>query len=323
MSETKISVIIPVYNVEDYLEECLESCAGQDYANCEFICINDGSTDLSRQILKDYPARDRRFRVFHKENGGLSSARNAGLKRAYGDWVMFLDSDDRLKSGALEELDRLVERGNAEHTPWDIIIFHSDTFPENIENDSWYKKTLQYDPKQYLDFSADAIFEERGAMPFVWRHAYSMNLLKKTGVVFDETLSYGEDVMFPMSIFPSATRILFSDSCLYDYRLKRKGSLTEAVFSDADRIVERHYEVIRHAAQYWAGQGWLDLYGAEFLNWALKFTLLKVKALKGSQRRKRAAEMFEDIIVPYGLDKYHSSLNVKGKLMWTAFSVLK
>ena len=110
MSEIKISVVIPVYNVEKYLNECLDSCISQDYTNCEFICINDGSTDLSWQILKDYQQKDRRFRIFHKTNGGLSSARNEGLARAFGDWVMFLDADDRLKRGAIAALNRRIEQ---------------------------------------------------------------------------------------------------------------------------------------------------------------------------------------------------------------------
>ena len=95
---TAISVIIPVYNVENYLRECLDSVINQSLDNIEIICVNDGSTDKSRDILSEYKNKDKRISILDKENGGLSSARNAGLKAAVGKYVFFLDSDDCIAS---------------------------------------------------------------------------------------------------------------------------------------------------------------------------------------------------------------------------------
>ena len=314
MSEIKISVIIPIYNVQDYLAECLDSCICQDFPGAQFICVDDGSSDSSAAILGEYSCKDSRIVTVSKENGGLSSARNAGLKKASGEWIMFLDSDDKLKDGALKTFWECAEKGNR-----DIIVFHADTFPEDIENEKWYKKTLQFEPASYDSFSPKVLFEERGAMPFVWRQAFRKELLEQRKVLFDESLKFGEDVLFSMEVFPYAERFEFTDKCLLSYRLKREGSLMDSVAGDAEKIVDRHFEIIKHAADFWQAQGWLELWGADFLGWALKFTLLKVKALQGKVRKEKAAEMFEEIVAPYGLQKYKTKMGLEGALLWTAF----
>ena len=92
-----ISVIVPVYNVESYLEKCIESIQNQSYKSLEIILVNDGSTDSSGDICDKYAAHDKRIKVIHKKNGGLSSARNAGLEVANGDYIAFVDSDDYIE----------------------------------------------------------------------------------------------------------------------------------------------------------------------------------------------------------------------------------
>ena len=100
----KISVIVPIYNVEDYVLGCLKSVAAQTFKNFECICVDDGSTDNSGKIADDFALSDKRFSVVHQENGGLSDARNTGMKNAKGDWIFFLDSDDYLHPQSLEIL---------------------------------------------------------------------------------------------------------------------------------------------------------------------------------------------------------------------------
>lgn len=99
-----VSVIVPVYNVEDYLEQCLESIISQTFGNIEIICVDDGSTDRSGEILEKFAEADSRIIVIHKKNGGLSSARNAALSRVKGKYICFVDSDDWLESNAVKEM---------------------------------------------------------------------------------------------------------------------------------------------------------------------------------------------------------------------------
>ena len=105
----RFSIIIPVYNVEKYLRDCLDSVLGQSFSDWEAICVNDGSTDHSASILEEYASRDIRITVISQPNGGLSAARNTGMNAAKGDYVIFLDSDDWLEADALKTYSALTE----------------------------------------------------------------------------------------------------------------------------------------------------------------------------------------------------------------------
>ncbi len=110
----KISVIVPVYNVEKYLKECLDSIINQTLSDIEIICVNDGSTDNSLKILEEYALKDKRIKIINKENGGLSSARNAGLDIAKGEYILFVDSDDYIDSDLAEELINCIEKNSVD-----------------------------------------------------------------------------------------------------------------------------------------------------------------------------------------------------------------
>lgn len=319
MDRPFISVIIPVYNVEDYLAECLDSCIQQDVSDSEFICVNDGSTDSSGKILEEYAEKDDRIRIVNKPNGGLSSARNAGMAAFEGEWIVFLDSDDKFKPDALNILkERIAASDRA-----DIITYCADTFPSKIDDEAWYKKTLQFPAASYSSFSPGVLFGERGSMPYVWRQAYRRGLLEKSKVTFDEDLKYGEDVLFQMEIFPQACGFEFIEDVLMSYRLKREGSIMDGVQNDPLKTVDNHYEMIVRAAKVWQKKSWIESYGADFLYWALKFTILKVRVLPPDIRKKKAAEFFDRIAAPYGLEKYKKKIGMKGRAMWTAFLVMK
>lgn len=112
--ESKISVIVPIYNVEDYLNECVDSLIEQDYSNLEIILVDDGSTDQCGSICDEYAIKDSRIKVIHKQNGGLSDARNAGIDVATGDYITFVDSDDVLSSDYISYLLNLLTEANAD-----------------------------------------------------------------------------------------------------------------------------------------------------------------------------------------------------------------
>lgn len=118
-----VSVIIPVYNTQDYLKACIESVQGQTYPNLEILLVDDGSTDESGALCEKYAAEDERIRVFHKKNGGLSDARNRGLMEARGEFLAFVDSDDLLAPKAIETLEALCETSNAEAAIGQVSAF--------------------------------------------------------------------------------------------------------------------------------------------------------------------------------------------------------
>ena len=106
----RISVILPVYNVENYLKKCIDSVCGQTYKNLEIILVDDGATDSCPQLCDEFAKKDERIRVLHKENGGLSDARNAGAKIATGEYITLVDSDDTIESTYIEYLYSLIEK---------------------------------------------------------------------------------------------------------------------------------------------------------------------------------------------------------------------
>lgn len=142
----KVSVIVPIYNVEKYLGECLESLRQQSMQNCEFICIDDGSQDASYRIVEAYAERDKRFRLIRQENKGLAEARNVGLREAVGNYIAFLDSDDLLQGEkALDELYRRAEENQVDFLTFDADCFYeSDLLRKTDNRDSYYIRKKEY-----------------------------------------------------------------------------------------------------------------------------------------------------------------------------------
>ena len=119
----EISVIVPVYNSEKYLKQCLDSIVGQTFKDIEIICVNDGSTDSSSQILAEYASKDDRFVIINQENGGAGKARNTGLDASRGKYLSFLDSDDFFESTMLEKAYKKIEQDNS-----DFVVYNSDQY---------------------------------------------------------------------------------------------------------------------------------------------------------------------------------------------------
>ena len=273
--QPKISIIIPVYNAEKYLELCITSCMQQTLYDIEIICVNDGSTDQSQQIIDKYAALDYRILSVKKENGGLSSARNAGIDASCGTIIMFLDSDDYLEHNACER----VWSEHSDCAP-DIIGFGTSIFPLMPHANDWmYQKLSNVPTKRYWKFEPSVLFVEPGAHPFVWRNAFSRAFLVKNELRFDEQIAFGEDTVFQLEAYPHGSRFAFLSDHLYHYRWYRKGSMMERVVSDSPMKLNHHIEIIDHIAAYWDQNGWLEKYGGWFFDWALDFVIPDLNSL--------------------------------------------
>ncbi len=206
-----ISIIIPVYNVEDYLEECLNSVTQQSYKNIEIILINDGSTDNSEKICKDFLQKDQRIRYFFQKNKGLSAARNKGIEMALGQYISFIDSDDKVENNFIEALYTALKKHNTA-----IASASIQTIPEG--------KLIE--PSDFLDekgicyISPSNIKEHVGSS---WKHLYTKNLLKSIPP-FIEGLRY-EDIYFTWVVLIKAQKISYTRNTHYLYRIQREGSI--------------------------------------------------------------------------------------------------
>lgn len=143
---TKVSVVIPIYNAEKYLKECLDSVAGQSLREIEIICVNDGSSDGSAVILQEYAKSDERVRIFEQKNQGASSARNHGIRNACGEYLYFMDSDDILRKDALEKLFACAEENRLDILYFDgESIFETEELREEQKNyETYYIRTGDY-----------------------------------------------------------------------------------------------------------------------------------------------------------------------------------
>ena len=201
----KISIIIPVYNVEQYLMQCLDSVVNQTYKNLEIILVNDGSTDNSGKICDEYNLKDSRIKVVHKENGGISSARNEGLKLSTGSYVAFVDADDYLEKQYIE---KLVE------TDADIAVcsFYKE-YPFNSEkNIIINKKTLKTKDEFIYD-----ILSFQKALGCAWGKLFNTKFLKENNIFFNENLKVAEDAEFCLISVQYNPKIVYIPEILYHY----------------------------------------------------------------------------------------------------------
>ncbi len=222
-NQALISVIIPVYNVEEYLRECVDSVLCQTYKNIEIILVNDGSTDSSGQICDEYIEKDERVTVIHQKNGGLSVARNTGLSEANGDYVYFLDSDDYIAENTLETLLNIAGKDNS-----DIVFFDAISF---ADMDDFTVKQNYIRKNKYQTDSGINIFshitennEFHSAVPLLF---ISKNFLLNSGISFIPDILY-EDMVFTYQLFCKAITVSQCPEAFY-YRRYRKNSIMTSV----------------------------------------------------------------------------------------------
>lgn len=245
----KISIIVPVYKVEKYLNRCLESIIAQTFTDWECILIDDGSPDNCGKICDEYAKKDERFIVIHQENAGVSAARNAGLDVAKGDYISFVDSDDWVESIFLE-----VQYNDIVSRDYDVCIcgFVGKGKVINRELSVIEAKKNLFTPKGFLGF------------PFL----KIINSQKIQGLRFDPSITYCEDTDFFYRLFSKCNKILWTDKPLYYYEnnpnsVTRGIGFTSQVQSKFDTIEKLYYteknRIIRHSilcynilAHYWA-----------------------------------------------------------------------
>lgn len=231
--KAKISVVVPVYNVEEFLPKCLDSLIGQTYKNIKIICVDDGSTDGSLKTLRDYEKKDKRILVTSKKNGGLSSARNAGLKKCDTEYVMFCDSDDYYASRMCEKMLSTIEKDNS-----DLVVCTQNviylTHDEMRESDRNYYR-LNYVGKQYIH--EELVLKTDVS---VLNKIFRMDIIKKHNIEFPEGLN-NEDFYFYNAYMSVSSSISFVNQKLYNY-VRREGSIMSENF-DADKLSLDHLMV--------------------------------------------------------------------------------
>ncbi len=215
-----VSVIVPIYNVEAYLRQCLDSIVNQTYKQLEIILVNDGSTDSSGQICDEYASKDSRIKVITKPNGGLSSARNAGLKEAKGEFIYFVDSDDWIQSDTVETCHAALLENDA-----DFCFFDADSFDESGYGiPQRYHRTQNYEPASGLTVISKLYqFNEfHSSIPLFF---FQTAFLVKHTLSFFEGIVY-EDMLFTFQAFALASKVCYVNHSFYQRRYRSNSIMT-------------------------------------------------------------------------------------------------
>ena len=274
MTDIKVSVIIPVYNVEKYLRQNLESVANQTLKDIEIICVDDGSTDSSFEIVKEFAEKDSRFIAVSQENGGAGAARNNGLRRAKGKYLSFLDSDDFFDEKMLEEA-----YNKAEATQADFVVFQSDQYYEETKEFKDVSWTLRYaEIPPYEPFGRRSMTDNvfKVFVGWAWDKLYNREFVLKNNLWFQEQRT-SNDMLFVFSAVAIAKRIACVEKgkVLAHQRRNNKDSLSNT----REKSWDCFYHALTALKQRLVDEGIYKELEKDYINYALHFSLWNLNTL--------------------------------------------
>lgn len=241
MENELVSIIIPIYNIEiEYLKECLDSVINQTYKNIEIILVDDGSSNEIYNKLDEIKEIDSRIRVFHKENGGVSSARNFGFHNSKGSYISFIDADDILYKDMIELLMKNIKSANAEISICGYLIRHLNKKVTYCNNTKKIRILNREDA--ISEFLEDNTFGVS-----VWNKLFRRSLIED--IKFDENYRVNEDRLYLIKAITNSNTIIYEDVCKYEY-IKRKESTTNIVDSRKLDVIKVNNEIENILSQY-------------------------------------------------------------------------
>ena len=245
-SKELISIIVPIYNTDCYLRQCLDSIINQSYKNFEVLLVNDGSVDDSAMICKEFAEKDSRIRYFEKENGGVSSARNLGLKNVKGNYITFVDSDDWVEENYLEVLYNALKENEV-----DISISAHNYF--NMDDNLYYLPSYSEEQLHTLDIgkvSRDEfleLFPELSSLNHDFNCAVSklfkVDLVKN--LLFDESVNYGEDLDFFFNLYLNVSSIYYVNQPTYIYRQHQRSASNNCLESHVISEIRIYEKILK------------------------------------------------------------------------------
>jgi glycosyltransferase involved in cell wall biosynthesis len=230
MDKKLVSIIIPIYNVADYLQECLDSLLTQTYENLEILLVDDGSIDKSSYICDENAKMDSRIRVIHKQNGGAASARNKGLEAATGEYICFVDSDDLVKKNYVERLLYMLDR-----TKTDIAVCSYEYYYQNVIEPEEIAPIGVFSEKEFIQrFLID------WKCGLLWNKIFKTSVVK--GICFEEGHKI-DDEFFTYKVVMNARKVVVFEENLYQYRM-RASSVMQSKGTNYPQMLQDRYEYL-------------------------------------------------------------------------------
>jgi glycosyltransferase involved in cell wall biosynthesis len=276
--DVKVSVIIPVYNAEKYLDKCLKSVVEQTLREIEIICVDDGSTDESLSILHGYEKADDRIRIITQENAGAGAARNRGMLEAKGEYLSFLDADDFFEPDML-----FLAYAKANEEKAQVLVFGSDRYREDEDEFKEVSWTIRrqalppYRPMNYLTFT-DNVFKV--FVGWAWDKIFERKFVKEQGLLFQEQRT-SNDLLFVFTAIVAAERIEVIDKVLAHQRRDNPDSLSNT----RERSWQCFYEALLALRKSLKKRGFYDELEQDFINYALHFSLWNLNTIRGEKKK--------------------------------------
>lgn len=311
----KISVIIPVYNVEVFLSDCIESVLAQIYENIEIILVDDGSKDNSGKICDKYASEYPSIKALHKENGGASSARNMGLDNAKGDYVFFLDSDDHIEKDALSKLVSAIEKEDGDIAFCQAYAEDDATGKVSLSNYGYHR---DYGTGKGSDFFEEMVRNKEFHVA-VWQLLYKRKFLEANDLRFVEGIMY-EDCIFALKIYCLADKAVHVNEYLYHRRYRANSVMTskktERNFVSA---LKAYKEVLAFCDEM---NGKVDT--NEYLSRIAFNAMSNYRALDSNDKKKYRNDftrLKKNILLHNAFEDGSLKASCKGKLFWIIYKV--
>lgn len=316
-SSKKISVIVPVYNVEKYLRECLDSIINQTFKDIEIICVNDGSTDGSLEILEEYASKDDRIIIINQENQGLGKTRNYALSIVQGEYIAFVDSDDFIRPDAYE-----IVYNKFKETDVDIVLFDFATCKENGRLSKKHSLCKSKEQKLSYKLKNNSVFKlsdfKRKTFTdltlYCWDKVYKTKFIKDNNIYFS-TARFCEDQIFSISSYLLAKKILYINEHLYVYRT-RESSLIHEPSKD---IVSAFYN-IDILKNFLIKNNLLESYQNEFENYMRRALHSQYQKL-AKEKNEEFLQKCKDLLKPEEYQKFLKEMEPKLSLGQRIFSI--
>lgn len=276
MGETltpKATIVVPVYNSSRSIQRCLDSLLAQSERSIQVVCVNDGSTDDSLNVLHRIAQADDRVLVIDQENAGVSCARNAGIDAAEGETVFFVDADDYIDTQTVERVLHAIESADAEAAVFGGVCEPADAASKRVQQ--------LMSPKAGTFGARDPqLLFHSNAQPYACRAAFSRELLNRESIRFAPGLALGEDVVFQFAAYALARKTVVMPDKFYHYVME-SDSATHEFNSDEARAkkLEAHMRMLEELLQDWAVYGLLDLCPGELITWFLDLIVFDLARL--------------------------------------------
>lgn len=291
----EISIIIPCYNVEDYIIRTLESILNQNFVNFEIIVINDGSTDNTRNVLNDFYKNKSQIKIIDKDNEGVSKARNVGILEAKGKYIVFIDADDWIDPNFLSEyIYRLDNESNVLVYQGFISKYASEDIIEKLPQRIFVSNEIS---------ESICILEEKRCLGGACNKIFIKSIILDNKIFFDEGFSYGEDKIFTLQYMQYINKIVFSEQCAYYYNRQMENSLSRKHHKSVEllKFVDEEFRLFKKLENKFSSKSLQIIINSRYSSFA-KYVLLSMYRKHDAAAKKDKIDLRNKIIK---FDKLH------------------